>query len=1106
MTVCLRKWGAVSRGVASRPSLATSMLFAGLCLSDVSSAAAKKGEPIPALSQSASQANNRAVPERQIVAHSRSTLDTRRTERQLNQRGKRVALQIPRALQTQVETRIQARIGRNLKKVRALREEALRLLREMLQSLPADAPEVPTTLLRLGELEWEAAREVFLERFKVWEDKPTDERSEPPVPQYRRARGRFARVLKDYPQFERYDLALYIDGFLATEEGEAEVALERFNRILSEYPQSPFVPDAHMVRAEAEFAKKAPRYEYALQEYEQVLLHPEAEVYELALFKSAWALWRLNQTEEAARRFLSVFKASAERTEQGVDSKSNSRRALGELQAEALKNLVAVFVEDEKNSAEDMHRFLVGAGGEAFAGEIVGSLAVTLYEQAHYSRGIEAYRLLVQLQPTQSDTVDHVLAIAEGHSTLEQWGPLQADYELLMSQYVSPLTDPETKQKPVLSSWLVVQDSQTIERVDRLVADRLFLDAVGLHAKAQADKTSQAEFNAAAGLYSLFVGRFSASPKAYEAYFNLGDIHYHRLNNELLAADAYLAAVRLKPEGKWSRDALYNALNALEGAREKEFRLTKAAGASQTESPTDKKLTAAMELYGETYPDDPQLPRMLFSQGRLYYDYGVYDVAVRQWGLLLEKHPEHEFARSAGELILDSFNKSEDYGNIETWGRRLLGAPAFESTKAQSRLKALIVQAIFKQGEQRSKEGKHTEAALAYVRAAREFPQDTRAAQAAVNATIEAKQAVDLGIVREAAALLMAAHRGAPEAAAGIWIAATIHQELGLLAEAAQLHEGLARHWPQDTQHRNAAFNAVLLRSSLGERDAAIAAGTLFHKSYPRGTEADEVMFLMGKAHERAEDWRAAEKLYARYARVAKLSSRRIEALVRLSVARVELQDEKGAQTALSRAMRQRKKYRKSLDDRGQYFGAKAHFLNAQRLVREYEAIAIAGDAKGLPKRLKRKAERLKRASSALLETAKFGVAEWTTAALYQVGFVYESFASALLSSPPPDTLTEEQQDDFQMQIDEFVIPIEEKSLEAYESGWIKAVELGIFNRWTAKMRVALGRLNTEQYPPIDEVGLSVRAEGGQSFPELIAAPRRTETGQSAPFLVSQKP
>ena len=60
-------------------------------------------------------------------------------------------------------------------------------------------------------------------------------------------------MLKDYKSFEAYDLALYVDGFLATEQGKADEALDRFNRILARYPKSRFVPDAHMVRAEAEF-------------------------------------------------------------------------------------------------------------------------------------------------------------------------------------------------------------------------------------------------------------------------------------------------------------------------------------------------------------------------------------------------------------------------------------------------------------------------------------------------------------------------------------------------------------------------------------------------------------------------------------------------------------------------------------------------------------------------------------------------------------------------------------------------------------------------------------------------------------------------------------
>src|SRR5690606_40703013 len=105
---------------------------------------------------------------------------------------------------------------------------------------------------------------------------------------------------------------------------------------------------------------------------------------------------------------------------------------------EALKSLVAVFAEDEKNRADDMHRFLVQAGGEKFAGRIVLALAKAFYEQAHYERGIEAYRLLLRLEPASPEAYRYALEIARGHSTLEAWPKLEQDYRWILEEYVAP--------------------------------------------------------------------------------------------------------------------------------------------------------------------------------------------------------------------------------------------------------------------------------------------------------------------------------------------------------------------------------------------------------------------------------------------------------------------------------------------------------------------------------------------------------------------------------------------------------------------------------------------------------------------------------------------
>ncbi len=165
-------------------------------------------------------------------------------------------------------------------------------------------------------------------------------------------------------------------------------------------------------------------------------------------------------------------------------------------------------------------------------------------------------------------------------------------------------------------------------------------------------------------------------------------------------------------------------------------------------------------------------------------------------------------------------------------------------------------------------------------------------------------------------------------------------------------------------------------------------------------------------------------------------------------------------------------------------------------MLAKYEAVKIEGDVKQLKQRLKQKSELLKKAAETFLGTAEMGVAEWTTAALYQIGFTYESFSKALLGSPPPDKLSDQEKELYRQSIDEFVVPIEERSLEAYESGWQKAIELGIFNSWTAKMRDALGRLNSELYPPLKETGFKLRSRGNAALPGLIDGTRPHAGGQ----------
>ncbi len=278
-------------------------------------------------------------------------------------------------------------------------------------------------------------------------------------------------------------------------------------------------------------------------------------------------------------------------------------------------------------------------------------------------------------------------------------------------------------------------------------------------------------------------------------------------------------------------------------------------------------------------------------------------------------------------------------------------------------------------------------------------------------------------------------------------------------------------------------------------RRAPSRTGNRFLAAYATAPEADEVAFLMGRAQQNAGHPKEAAELYKRYVARARSTDHKAQGLVLLAQAQMKLGDDRGAEVSLKDAVALGAgRAARSLGAEGKYASAHARYMEGERILAAFEKIQIQGDVKQLKARLKQKTELLKQAAKVLLDCVSMGVAEWTTAALYQIGHMYEAFAKSLRDSPPPSEVkTEDQKSDYQSQIEEFAVPMEERSLDAYENGWKEASKLGIYNQWTAKMRDALGRLNSELYPPFKETGFEVPLAGAaaDARPHRRAEPRR---------------
>jgi hypothetical protein len=259
------------------------------------------------------------------------------------------------------------------------------------------------------------------------------------------------------------------------------------------------------------------------------------------------------------------------------------------------------------------------------------------------------------------------------------------------------------------------------------------------------------------------------------------------------------------------------------------------------------------------------------------------------------------------------------------------------------------------------------------------------------------------------------------------------------------------------------------LRLTAGDHAEAVENGVRFGRDFPQHEASDEVQFMVGRAHEAAERWSAAAAVYRGYARKGKDADRKLEAQARLALVLLKKGDRRAAERELRAAVKAGERGGARLGE-GRYFAAQARFMEGDLVLEEFERIRIEGEMSTLGKRLQAKSDLLKKAAAIYGNVVEFKVAEWVTAALFKIGQSYELFADALRDAPIPEQLNEQEEQAYRDQLAMFIVPIEERALEAYEGGYRKALQLRVFNRWTAELREGLTRLNQVEYPPLREL------------------------------------
>ena len=106
------------------------------------------------------------------------------------------------------------------------------------------------------------------------------------------------------------DEVLFRLAFLLTSVKKEDQAREFFHRLIKDYPNSKYIPDAYLSFAEYYFDKG--EMDNALKFYEKVEQFPKSSVYPYAVYKKGWCYVNQGDYKTALETFVGVVRMSTE--------------------------------------------------------------------------------------------------------------------------------------------------------------------------------------------------------------------------------------------------------------------------------------------------------------------------------------------------------------------------------------------------------------------------------------------------------------------------------------------------------------------------------------------------------------------------------------------------------------------------------------------------------------------------------------------------------------------------------------------------------------------------------------------------------------------------
>lgn len=995
-----------------------------------------------------------------------------------------------------------------------LRDDAIAVHERFVRRYPNHRSYTPDVMFRLGELYFERSAMQYTQTEDEYETLVALYRkgklpAEPPPPEqdFSATVETYALLVKRFPDYRFVDATLYLLGYAQENSGRERAALRSYGRLVAERPDSDYAPEAWLRIGEIHFDYG--RHAEAADAYAKVVESGDPKLYELALYKLAWARYEDFDYDRAIRNFKELIAYYHRNQEKAAADRG------AQLLGEATDYLARSLTEDDwdGDGAPDANGGVRRAlsyfdDGEPYEEQILEAYADSLFDlhlRPKYEEAITVYQRLIERNPRGPKNPRYQARVVEIYDNLRMADRATAARADLASRY-SPGTE-----------WYAanVANSEAQRAADDLVETALRQKALYHQAHAQELKTqarltdnpallveAEREYEAAAASYAEYLKQYPTGPYAYEMTFFWAEALYY--SHQYDRAAARYEVVRDTPhKTDYLEYAAFSAIHSFEQAVQRMIErgeLPKdAMGRDPNEPPAEEKAaepgSAVVQVDPKPIPQpilrwvqaidayvsrDLNRPKDAKAQGRLayraaelYYAYDHLEEARKRFETILDGYPDDLVASFAAANIVNSYRRENDWANIERWAgiiqERRIGKP--EEQKAlleQIRYRKLGAQ--FRRAEELLAAGDKLAAAEEFERLVDENPDFEDADDALYNAALayQEKKHYDSAARLMERVVTEERFKDSPLRKEALFQLSENAKKFFDFDRAIQGYRALADAYPDHPQAFYSLYQAAELAEYSGRLDDAARDYRRYVDRYDgKRDDVAAVWFRMAEVLRKKGDTRAyhkaLEEFIQRYGAQTGSGDMVLESYSILA----------DAARASGNEKRARKLYRSVLDEFGRRglqpetraadFAAKAKFQLVEFEYEAYRKLQLSGGLAQMGRQLQKKQQTLAELEKAYVEVFEYKAFDWTVAAYYRVGAIYQDFAKMLYDAPEPD-LPEEELDLYRTQLEDEGVRWENVAIERYEETIQQARRLKIVNEWTKKALEQLSRYKPTEY------------------------------------------